>query len=192
LSDTLKTAAYHIYSGHTYGYGENTFQKMDNGPYKQERDINLFYPFQSQAEWSLAKFLAENLTQAQINRFLVLPWVLSFLSAKMKPFNRICQFKSNAKPSFSSAEELLAWIATLPAGPKWTSTVLEVEGYKTTDPISFIWHDGLEVVESIFGDPIFGAHTMSFDPIHIETPSGREYDGWLSVREAHRIQASPL
>lgn len=67
------------------------------------------------------------------------------------------------------------------------STVLEVEGYKTMDPISFIWCDGLEVVESIFGDSIFGAHTMSFDLIHVQTPCGREYDGWLSAHEAHRI-----
>lgn len=70
--------------------------------------------------------------------------------------------------------------------------MLEVEGHKTTDLITFIWRDGLEVVESIFGDPIFGAH-MSFDPIHVETPvAGREYDGWFSAREAHRIQASIL
>ena len=86
-SDTLKTAAYHPYSGYTYGDGENTFQKMNNAPYKQERDINLFYPFQSQAEWSLAKFLAENLTQAQINRFLALPWVCFFWSARRNIFN---------------------------------------------------------------------------------------------------------
>lgn len=80
-----KTATYHPYSGYAYGCGENTFQKMDNGPYKQERSINLFYPFCSQAEWSLAKFLVNNLTQAQINQFLALPWVHFFwVTGKIK------------------------------------------------------------------------------------------------------------
>ena len=51
---------------------------MNNGPFKQERDINLYYPFQSRGEWSLAKFLAENLTQAQIRQFLSLHWVDRF------------------------------------------------------------------------------------------------------------------
>jgi Plavaka transposase len=77
---------------------------------------------------------------------------------------------------------------TLPAGPRWQSTIIEVDNYKTTDPISLIWCDGLEVVESIFGDPIFGAD-MTFDPILVNTPLGRAYDGWFSAREAHRIQA---
>jgi len=51
---------------------------MNNGPFKQEQESNMYYPFKSQAEWSLAKFLVDNFTQAQINRFLALPWVCLF------------------------------------------------------------------------------------------------------------------
>jgi len=49
--------------------------------------------------------------------------------------------------------------------------VLEFEGYKTVDLIMFIWRDGLEVAESLFGDPTFSTH-MRFDPIRIDGPLG--------------------
>ncbi|KAI6143658.1 hypothetical protein BKA82DRAFT_28542, partial [Pisolithus tinctorius] len=131
----------------------------------QEREINVYYPFQSRAEWSLAKFLVENLTQTQIKRFLALPW-----------------FHDNPRPSFTSVEELLgAKVAGVP--------VLEVEGYKTTDSIQLIWRDAEEVARSLFGNPIFGADMM-FDPILITNALGREYGEWFSAREAHRIQDS--
>ncbi|KAI6139499.1 hypothetical protein BKA82DRAFT_3988476 [Pisolithus tinctorius] len=165
-------ARYHKRSGYTFGNEPNTFEQFHDGPLKQEREINVYYPFQSRAEWSLAKFLVENLTQTQIKRFLALPW-----------------FHDNPQPSFTSVEELLRWMDTLPSGPKWWSTVLEVEGYKTTDSIQLIWHDAEEVTRSLFGNPIFGADMM-FDPILITNGLGQEYSEWFSVREAHRIQDS--
>ncbi|KIM60592.1 hypothetical protein SCLCIDRAFT_123741 [Scleroderma citrinum Foug A] len=143
-----------------------------------EREINVHYPFKSRAEWSLARFLVENFTQSQINKFLSLPWVSHLLTLS---------FNKNPSPGFRSAEELLHWINTLPPGPKWQSMILEVEGYKTVDPILLIWRDGLEVAESLFGDPIFGAH-MRFDPLHINGASGREYGEWFSAMQAHKIQ----
>ncbi|KAI6151216.1 hypothetical protein BKA82DRAFT_4329081 [Pisolithus tinctorius] len=117
--------------------------------------------FQSQGEWSLAKFLAENLMQTQIKRFLTLPW-----------------FHNNPRPSFTSAEELLGWMDTLPSGPKWQSTTLEL-----------IWHDAEEVVQSLFGNPIFSANMM-FDPILVMTALGQEYNEWFSACKAHHIQDS--
>ncbi|KAI5999784.1 hypothetical protein F5J12DRAFT_906677 [Pisolithus orientalis] len=152
----------------------NTFEQFHDGPLKQEREINVYYPFQSQAEWSLAKFLMENLTQTQIKRFLTLPWS-----------------HDNPQPSFTSVEELLGWMDTLPSGPKWQSTVLEVEGYKTTDSIQLIWHDAEEVARSLSGNPIFGADMM-FDPILITNALGWEYGEWFSACEAHHIQDSLL
>ena len=76
---------------------------------------------------------------------------------------------------------------TLPLGPKWQSTVLQVEGYLTTDPIRLFWRDAVEVIASLFGDPIFGTDMM-FDPIEVTTHLGREYSEWFSAKEAHRIQ----
>jgi len=76
-------AKYHERSGYTFSREPSTFEKMNSGPFKQEREINLYYPFRSRAEWSLAKFLVDNLTQAQINKFLALPWVFFFLFSQL-------------------------------------------------------------------------------------------------------------
>ncbi|KIM60186.1 hypothetical protein SCLCIDRAFT_124818, partial [Scleroderma citrinum Foug A] len=70
-----RTAQYHPQSGVVYGCGENLFEKMQKAPYMTEREINAYYPFKSHAKWSLARFLVENFTQSQIDKFLSLPWV---------------------------------------------------------------------------------------------------------------------
>ncbi|KAI5998566.1 hypothetical protein F5J12DRAFT_906870 [Pisolithus orientalis] len=80
---------------------------------------------------------------------------------------------------------------TLPSGPKWWSTILEVKGYKTTDSIQLIWHDAEEITRSLFGNPIFGADMM-FDPILITNALGQEYGEWFSACKAHCIQDSLL
>ncbi|KAL4062740.1 hypothetical protein J3A83DRAFT_4363134 [Scleroderma citrinum] len=134
--------------------------------------VNLYYLFQSHAEWSLAKFLIGNFTQTQINQFLALPW-----------------FHHNPRLSFTSTEQLTGWMDSLPPEPKWQSTILEVENYPTADPIHLIWHGAVEVVASLFGDPIFGAN-MTFDPVQITTLLGWEYNMWFSANEAHHIQDS--
>ena len=100
------------------------------------------------------------------------------------------KFRDNPRPSFN-CEELLGWMDTLPSGPKWNSIILEVEGYKTTDPIHLIWRDAAEVAASLFGDPIFGANMM-FDPILVMNESGWEYSEWFSAHEAHRIQVCAM
>jgi hypothetical protein len=102
----------------------------------------------------------------------------------------LSKFRDNPRPSFN-CEELLGWMDTLPSGPKWNSIVLEVEGYKTTDPIHLIWCDAGEVAVSLFGDPIFGADMM-FDPILVMNEYGQEYSEWFSVHESHRIQVCAI
>ena len=71
-----RTAQYHALSGATHGKSKNLLQQMEDDPNQKYRVHNAYYPFAGAAEWSLTKFLAENLTQAQINRFLKLRWVL--------------------------------------------------------------------------------------------------------------------
>ncbi|KIM66385.1 hypothetical protein SCLCIDRAFT_110592 [Scleroderma citrinum Foug A] len=175
---------YHAQSGYIFGCSPNTFKQMNNGPFKHEQEINMYYPFKSRAEWSLAKFLVDDFMQAQINRFHQ-----ENGEEKIIHYNHWWRFFVG--PSFTSAEELLGWVDTLPLGPKWQSTVLQVEGYPTTDPIRLFWHDAVEVIASLFGDPIFGAD-MIFDPMEVTTHLGREYSEWFSVKEAHRIQDSLL
>ena len=38
-----------------------------------------------------------------------------------------------------------------------------IDGYMSEHPIHFYWHDALEVIEYIFGNPVFASH-MQFDP----------------------------
>ena len=55
---------------------------------------------------------------------------------------------------------------------------IEVEGYKLEKEGKLIWWNGLEVVQSIFGNMIF-AQNMSFDPIKVWEGSKSEYREWL-------------
>ncbi|KAI6159156.1 hypothetical protein EDD17DRAFT_1779017 [Pisolithus thermaeus] len=137
--------------------------------YQENQKTNIYWPFQSRAEWRLGKFLVENLTQAQINAFLKLDW----LEAQ--------------KPSFATARQLLDWMDTLPSGPGWKVMELEVDGYKTEKKIELIFQDGLEVVESLFGNPIF-CQNMSFDPLSLWNNAEREYGEWFTAHKASRIQ----
>ncbi|KAI6098239.1 hypothetical protein EV401DRAFT_2148854 [Pisolithus croceorrhizus] len=162
-------AQYHARSGWTYGQSKNTFERIEDDRYQENQKTNIYWPFQSRAEWRLGKFLVENLTQAQINAFLKLDW----LEAQ--------------KPSFATARQLLDWMDTLPSGPGWKVMELEVDGYKTEKKIELIFQDGLEVVESLFGNPIF-CQNMSFDPLSLWNNAEREYGEWFTAHKASRIQ----
>ncbi|KAI6113503.1 hypothetical protein EV401DRAFT_2104180 [Pisolithus croceorrhizus] len=86
-------------------------------------------------KWELGKFLYHNLNRMQINNFLKLQWLLS-------------------------------WLDVIPKGPTWQCTQICPEGYTMKEPIYLYWHDALEVVRDIFGNPTFAEH-MVYDPYHI-------------------------
>lgn len=69
------TAQYHSTSGYIYGTGKNTLQRIQDDKYNEKREINMYWPFPNHGEWSLGKFLTENLTQTQINAYLKLAWI---------------------------------------------------------------------------------------------------------------------
>ncbi|KAI9568687.1 hypothetical protein HD554DRAFT_2204916 [Boletus coccyginus] len=131
---------------------------MEDDPNHRHCVHNPYYPFSGVAKWTLAKFLAENLTQAQINQ------------------------------SFSSADQLLSWIDILPTTSTWQTVQLEVQGYPTTSPIQLIWCDGLETVRSIISNPgfceqyCFRPHRNSTEQQHMEKQK------IFSSQEAFRIQ----
>ncbi|KAG2087600.1 uncharacterized protein F5147DRAFT_781249 [Suillus discolor] len=106
----------------------------------------MYYPFHDEGEWEMAKFLVENLTQAQIDKFLKLKW-----------------FHTRPKPSFTSKEQLLDWTDALPSFVPWKVSNLEFTGYKTTYPVQLIWRNALEVVKQLFSDPVFANH-ITFQP----------------------------
>jgi hypothetical protein len=66
---------YHPSSGYIFGKAPNILEAMENDKYAYRRRHAPFYPFQDQAEFELAKFLCERLTQSDLERFLKLEWV---------------------------------------------------------------------------------------------------------------------
>ncbi|KAF8432114.1 hypothetical protein L210DRAFT_3650606 [Boletus edulis BED1] len=78
----------------------------------------MFYPFQDEGEWELAKFLALNLKKSQVSQFLKLKW-----------------FENRPKPSFNTVEKLFGWFTALPQGYAWRSSPITFKGFKTTRPI---------------------------------------------------------
>ncbi|KAI6118588.1 hypothetical protein EV401DRAFT_2057589 [Pisolithus croceorrhizus] len=121
---------YHLKSGYIYDMGQlNTLECMQLDKHKPKQK-NPYFPFSSQDEWELGKFLYCNLTQGQINDFLKLQWF---------------------------------------------------------EPIYLYWHDALEVMWNIFGNPSFSEHMM-YDPYYIYEHTKHEYGEWMSGDEAHQIQ----
>jgi len=55
--------------------------KLEDDEYAYRHKENPYYPFHDEGEWQLGKFLVENLTQTQIDKFLKLKWVIVKLSS---------------------------------------------------------------------------------------------------------------
>ncbi|KAI6095384.1 hypothetical protein EDD16DRAFT_1698718 [Pisolithus croceorrhizus] len=68
--------------------------------------------------------------------------------------------------NFLKLQWLLSWLDVIPKGPTWQCTQICPEGYTMKEPIYLYWHDALEVVRDIFGNPTFAEH-MVYDPYHI-------------------------
>ena len=197
-SDKPRTGQFHPRSGYIYGFNEsNTFEHMKRHDYEPERQENSYYPFSRKDEWELGKFLLDNFTQSQIDTFLKLEWVRD-CSLSRSPYIYVIycetyclQVNSRSQLSFRSARDLLLQMDAIPKGPNWCCTTIHFEGYPTRDPIFLYWCDGLEVVQELFGNPIFSPH-MEYDPYIIMDGSEQEYGEWMSGNEAHQIQVSLL
>jgi len=100
------------------------------------------------------------------------------------------QFKKQDKPSFRSVDDLMSWMDSLPQGPQWCCTKIELDKYVTVHPVYLLWRDASDVTRMIFSNPIFHQH-MSLDPHEVYTGHDeREYGEWMSSKEAFRIQVS--
>ncbi|KAG1897602.1 uncharacterized protein F5891DRAFT_1129890 [Suillus fuscotomentosus] len=181
-----RTARYHENSGSIYGFHQpNSFERMKAHDYEAHRAHNVYYPFADREEWELAKFLSDNLNQGQITRFLKLLWVKS---ETRKPL------------AYKSAQQMFTFMDALPKGPKWRCTTIHTKGYITTHPVHLIWHDALEVMWHIFGNPVF-ANDMEFDPYKIQDqlPSGATIvpivlasDKTLVTRQSGGLKMHPM
>ncbi|KAG2056663.1 hypothetical protein BDR06DRAFT_981335 [Suillus hirtellus] len=160
----------HPHSEYVFGVSKNLFDRLQDDQYNYWQEINMYYPFHDEGEWELAKFLVENLTQAQIDKFLKLKW-----------------FHTCPKPSFTSKEQLLDWTDALPSFVPWKVLNLEFMGYKTTYPMQLIWRDALEVVKQLFSNPVFANH-ITFQPHVVNTGSQCKYGDYMSANMAWKIK----
>ncbi|KAG1786661.1 uncharacterized protein HD556DRAFT_1434660 [Suillus plorans] len=152
-------------SGYVFGIGKNMLNRLEDNKYAYRQKINHYYPFHDEGKWELGKFLVENLTQAQITKFLKLKW-----------------FNNYARPSFTTKDKLLDWMDSLPCFTEWQVSKIEFSGYKTIYPIKLIWHDA-----QLFSDLIFANHMM-FVQHHIDVGNQREYGDYMSTDMAWKIQ----
>ncbi|KAH9018763.1 hypothetical protein EDB85DRAFT_2075891 [Lactarius pseudohatsudake] len=137
---------YHPRSSFIYGQKPNTLERTAGDSFAHRRAINPYYPFQSREEWGLARFLARSsLSQSEIDEFLKLEWV------------RL------QKPTFTSAHALRSLVESLPDPPRWYSEEMK--------KMTFYWRDALDVIEYIFGNPIFAPY-MQYDPQRDRLPTG--------------------
>jgi hypothetical protein len=94
-------------------------------------------------------------------------------------------------PSFCTAKDLHARVEALPNMPRWHYQEIKVGQYRMKEPLILYWRDGLEVVEHLFGNPLF-ASSMDFDPYcEVEqTANGQErvYGEFMSANHAWEIQ----
>ncbi|KAG1856535.1 hypothetical protein C8R48DRAFT_775939 [Suillus tomentosus] len=170
------SAKYHPTSGYHYLLPDqppprNIFQEMQGHPLQQARETNVWYPFDGLGEWSLAKFLVENLSQTQIDKFLKLDW-----------------FQTRERPQFKSKDELFFYMQQLPGrGPKWQCTKLKLKGYESEQAIHLIWRDALEVTKQLFANPVYAKH-MCYDPHYIYQGQERQFGEFWTSDDAWKIQ----
>jgi hypothetical protein len=149
---------------------------------RNEYDVH--YPFASRADWQLGKWLASSpLPQAQINSFLRSEYVSPPDVLVVFHLN-LRQAKQN-KPSFSSAQQLRNRIECLPEVPIWSHQDIIIPGYKTKDPITLYWRDGLAVIAQLFANPVF-AQCMETTPYKLldEKTGLRVYGDFMSAQFA--------
>ena len=59
--------------------------------------------------------------------------------------------------------DLINRIEVLPDIPCWSHQTISIPGYKTKDPMTPFWQDGLVVAAHLFAHPVF-AHCMETTP----------------------------
>ncbi|KAG0706602.1 hypothetical protein DFH29DRAFT_980278 [Suillus ampliporus] len=138
---------------------------------QSQRTVNPWYPFDGPGEWSLTKFLVENLTQTQIDQFLKLEW-----------------FQMRERPAFKSKDKLFFYLDLLPGcGPKWQCTEFRLKGYESEQPIYLIWRDALEVAKQLFANPVYANH-MCYDPHKVYNRTEREFGEFWTTDDAWMMQ----
>ena len=186
--ETDISGQFHHNSAVLYGRGETLLDRLRKDEHERRRKHQIYYPFADEGEWSLAKFLASNLTKTQVAENLKLPWVC-ILRLRCFDSHSTVQFKTRPRPSFENMDRMYSWLAALPQGAQWQSTKIEIQGFELVQDACLIWRDGLDVVVDLFSNPIFAKY-MTYDPHIVMRGAEREYSEFFTGTRAHAIQVS--
>ncbi|KAF9237842.1 hypothetical protein BU15DRAFT_62863 [Melanogaster broomeanus] len=153
--------------------GETFLDRFELDPYSAQRNLNVYYPFASTADWDIAKFLLQSpMSMAQIDQFLKIELIRGL------PL------------SFRTAKELRGHAELLPSGPRWNVRVVPTS-HPTKSAVRLYFRDTLECIESLFNHPYF------IDKLHLtphrifETAERRVrmYSEWMTGDVAWNMQS---
>ena len=94
-------------------------------------------------------------------------------------------------PSFRNVKNLINHIEVLSDVPQWSHQTISIPSYKTKDPMTLFWRDGLEVVAFLFANPVF-AHCMETTPYALweREENMRAYGEFMSGQFAWQYHVS--
>ena len=78
----------------------------------------------------------------------------------------------------------------LPSVPEWKFKKIVLTGHVTKEPMLFFYHDALDCVEYLFGNPVF-ANKMDFCPVWLYRnmeQTVRVYTEWMTGNAAWDMQ----
>ena len=88
----------------------------------------------------------------------------------------LVQYK-DSRLTLTSAQDIRNCIELLPGGPKWHHQVIIFPPYTTCDPMVLYYRDGLEVITSLFSNPVL-KHAMEYMPYRlVEEETGAQAYG---------------
>lgn len=92
-------------------------------------------------------------------------------------------------PSFTSSQDLRNHVESLPEVLRWFHQTITIPDFRTKDPITLYWRDGLEVVKYLFANPVFST-CMEVNPYKLldEETGLRVYGDFMSAEFAWEYQ----
>ncbi|KAF9528315.1 hypothetical protein CPB83DRAFT_767151 [Crepidotus variabilis] len=155
------------------GRAKTFMERFDEDGHAPKRKTYPYYPFASQKEWELARFLlTSGLSIAAINEFLGLEMI------------------KGLGLSFRTAKDLRSRAEILPSGPRWVSQPMSTST-PTKKPVALYHRNALECLESLLRSPLLG-NNVSFSPHQLFKGAiqlMRVYTEWLSGDASWHMQA---
>ncbi|KAJ8079817.1 hypothetical protein PM082_016639 [Marasmius tenuissimus] len=157
-------------AGKTFGQGTTAFQQIRDE--QVLRGDEIYGPFEDEAEWELAKWLIKNVGHNATEEFLDLPIVSNLSSSEKKvPSLRITrQIQQCIQPNFTTKDELLQDIDSLPGGVGWSCQTVKLNGDRTdedrrpmTEELEVWMRDPVDCIKELIGNSAF-REVMKYTP----------------------------